>query len=399
VRRLGLLVASAAQGLLTPALNSVVSLLVIRLASAGLWGEFVAVLILVQLGAHVVAWGSKEYLLRELSLRPAELARQWQSSLLTRALFLLAWGLVLLLPGWPAERVLLVAGWGLVTVLLQAFDPLVAYRRDFAFAAAVQASGLLLSVAAILAIGPRLGLDDLIGVFVAVTLLKVLAFLARYRSAVLRGTEPGRRWLGQLDRAHLVGAFSFFLLGFSGMLQSRIDLYCVSLFLPPDEIGRYQVFMNLMIYVQSIAYFMLAPFLKSVYRLPQETVPRIAGRLFAGGLALLGPALMAAHLVLTHLYRLQFPAEYLLTGALFALPIYLYLPFVYALYRAKREASVLRVNMLGIAVNLALSVVWLPTLGMLGGVIASATAQWTMLAAYLWRSRLLKGRYALSHLP
>jgi O-antigen/teichoic acid export membrane protein len=96
---------------------------------------------------------------------------------------------------------------------------------------------------------------------------------------------------------------------------------------------------------------------------------------------------------------LQFPAEYLVAGALFALPIYLYLPFVYALYRAKQEASVLRVNVLGIVVILALSVAWLPTLGMLGGVIASAGAQWTMLAAYLWRSKVLKGRYALSQLP
>jgi O-antigen/teichoic acid export membrane protein len=223
--------------------------------------------------------------------------------------------------------------------------------------------------------------------------------MVRYRSQVLRATEPAPGWLGLWDRSYFVRPLPLFLLGFSGMLQSRVDLYCVSLFLSREEVGHYQVFINLMTYIQSISYFVLAPFLRSFYRLRHEAASKIGLRLFAFGLVIIGPALLAAQLILVHLYRFEFSPWYLIVGGLFAVPVYLYLPFVYTLYRANEEETVLHLNVLGIAISFALSLALLPTLGMLGGVIASATAQWAMLAAYLWRSRPRMGRSALSQLP
>jgi len=89
-RRASPVILNAANSLLIPLLSPIVSLAVVRLAGAGLWGDLVGVLIVVQLVAHVVAWGNKEYLLRQFSFSPAHAAHAWQSSLATRLLLCVA---------------------------------------------------------------------------------------------------------------------------------------------------------------------------------------------------------------------------------------------------------------------------------------------------------------------
>src|SRR5690242_878226 len=92
IRKRALIVAAnSANSLLLPLLSPLFSLLVIRLASVSLWGDFVKVLIVAQLAAHVAGWGNKDYLLREFSRGPARVAAAWQSSLFTRlGVFVLA---------------------------------------------------------------------------------------------------------------------------------------------------------------------------------------------------------------------------------------------------------------------------------------------------------------------
>jgi O-antigen/teichoic acid export membrane protein len=383
--------ASNVDGLLLPILNIAVSLLVVRITSPALWGEFVQVMIVVQLGVHIMAWGNKEYLLRAFSLRPAQVAQQWQASLATRAVLLGAFVLVVMALGWPVQTSLLVIVWAVASLAHQAFDALIAYRRDFVYASLVEASGLLAMVTAIIAIGSGLSLDSLIAIFAVATLCKAVALWPRYERHAYG--DRARGWSGRFDRGYFRAAFPFFLLGFSGMLQSRVDLYCVSLFLPRSEVGQYQVFINLLIYIQSIANFVLAPFIRTLYRLQRDATPRIAIRLFAFGLLLLPVALAAAYFVLTRLYQFEVSPLYMVAGAFFVAPIYLYLPIIYGLYRAEAQASVLQVNLLGIAANLLLNLTLLPRLGMLGTLLAAAAAQWLMLLSYLWLWRRLMSRH------
>jgi Na+-driven multidrug efflux pump len=80
----------------------------------------------------------------------------------------------------------------------------------------------------------------------------------------------------------------------------------------------------------------------------------------------------------------------LLAGALLALPVYFYMPVIYALFKANRQSVVVTVTVLGIGVNLALNLWWLPGLGMLGAALAAAASQWVLGVVYLalgWRLR------------
>jgi O-antigen/teichoic acid export membrane protein len=377
IRRGATVIKNSVHSLSLPFFNIFLSYLVVRLGSVALWGAFVQVLILVQLAAHIVGWGNKEYLLRAFSLNPAQISQAWQRAFWSRLVLFLPLALLLLLSGAALPRALLLSLWCLALVVNQSHEVLVVYRRDFLTATLVEGIGVAVMTTVIFQAGADNSLDNLIRLFTLVNLGKAAVWLWWYRGETMRG------WYGRFDGRYFRRAFPFFLLGFTGMLQSRVDLYCVNFFLAEKYIGQYQVFINLLIYAQSIALFIFTPFIKSVYRLPAGAILKLALRLFLFGLVLSLPLLALAHLALARLYGFHFSTSFLLAGGLFVIPIYLYLPVIYLLYKWERQTAVVGINLVGISANLILNIALLPSVGLIGAIIASAAAQWLMLGCYL----------------
>jgi O-antigen/teichoic acid export membrane protein len=327
-------------------------------------------------------------------LNPSRIGQAWQASLLTRLTLFLPVGVGLFFLGAsPAQRLLLVL-WCLGLVLFQSFDVLIVYRRDFLLAALVETLTLSGLALCLLGLGQTITVDWLILLYGLIHLLKAGIYGLRYREALWNASPDSPALRDQFDLQFFAAAFPFFLLGFSGMLQSRIDLYAVNIFLTERDVGQYQIFINLMIYLQSVSAFILIPFVKTLYRLGQGTIQKIAIRLFAFGLVILIPALIGVQLLLIHVYDFQLSPYFMLWGGLFVLPIYFYLPIIYALYKADRQMGVLKINIVGTVLNFALNILLLPRIGMIGAVVASAIAQWVMLAAYLGQNKGLRGSYA-----
>ena len=382
-RRALTVLTNTVNSLIVPGFGVLVSLLVVRRGSTELWGAFVAVMIYVQLAAHIIGWGNKEYLLRAFSFSPAHIAREWQTSLITRLALLIPVGaVVVMLSPSPALAGLALA-WCAGLVLYQANDVLILYRKDFVYSIIIELAAIALLVGAVMWQGPNLTVSNLVFWFALTAWLKAAAFLLRYRGHVL-AHRAGRFWLPYFRVALL-----FFLLGFSGLLQSRVDLYAVNYYLPPTQVGQYQVFINLMLYLQSISAFILMPFAKTIYRLDTTTIARMSIRLLALGIAIVVPGLVLAYAVLIHLSQYAVPPAAMVLGGLMVLPSYFYLPIIYSFFRANRQIVVLAVNLIGIAASLALSVSLLPRIGMAGALTASAASQWLMLAIYVvWGRRL-----------
>jgi O-antigen/teichoic acid export membrane protein len=367
----------AANGLAVPLAGPLFAFLVIRFASLDLWGEFVRALIVAQLAAHIAGWGNKDYLLREFSRFPGRLAVTWQKNLITRLLLLAALPVLLLLLGFLPVR----AGWlalcALGLLLDQAYDVVVLYRRAFVFALVVEVAGVGLLALPILWLGPRLDGNALLAIFALSNLAKAAVLALRFRALAAAG------WAGGFDLGQLRAALPFFLLGFSGLLQSRADLYTVSVVLSERALGQYQVFSNLMLYGQAVAGFILLPFVKSLYRLSYQASLRLALRLAAAGLAVLALFLPAAHLTLIWLYRLELPPVMLLFGGLTIWPIFFYLPIIYALFKVEQPSLVIAINLLGVAVSVLINLALLPRWGLVGAAAGAAAAQWVMGLAYV----------------
>jgi O-antigen/teichoic acid export membrane protein len=396
-RRRALVVAtSSVNSMVLPVLGVLISLLVIRLASAELWGSFVQVLVVVQFAVHVVAWGNKDHLLRAFSLNPARIGATWRSSLSTRAVLVLAFSPVPLLLGWPGRLTLLVGVWMLGLVITQATEVVVVYRRAFGFALVVELVASAFLVGGVVALAPALHLEGLVLLFAIASLGRTGAFLLRFRRLILVDADGRGRLRGRPDPDHLRLAFPFFLLGFTGMLQSRIDLYTVSFLLPVGEVARYQVLINLLIYVQATANFLVLPFARNLYRMPHAAILRVSRRLFLAGLPLVLLAVAGIFLVLTYVYRFQVAWPLLLLGALYAWPMYYALPIIYSLYRSNAQAAVLKVNIAGAGLNLILNLYLVPRIGIAGALLATTTVQWLAFAAYVALGRALRDRHALA---
>lgn len=370
--------------LAVPLLNAVVALLVIRLYSDTLWGAFVSIMIVVQFGAHLASWGNKEYLLREFSRHPQHIRGNWLASLYTRLLLSAGLAFLLIFAGYSPQRFALALAWGFGIVLMQSFEVFVVYRKAFLFDTLIKAASVL-GMVLLLLVGRGITVDGLLALFALSTWLQSLAYLLRFATDTRR-TLPGSRTISRqipVDLTYFRRALPFFLLGFSGLLASRIDLYTISIFLNEREIGQYQVFINLMLYVQAVPNFIMIPFVKNLYRLPDSAIHKIAIRLFALGVLVCLPATALIAAVLRNVYHLEFSPLFMLAGALFVLPIYGYLPLIYRLYKNDGQALVLWVNLAGAGANLLLNLILLPVLGITAAILASALVQWGMLGIYL----------------
>lgn len=375
-KRFVLILANSANTLLLPVFNIAISLLVIRLSSDVLWGEFVAILIVMNLLIHILHWGNKEYLLRAFSQSPKTIANIWQNVLITRlVLFGCLCAGIFFSPFSPSRNMLLI-GWGLAAMLAQSFDALALYHRRFFPALFLEFAAILFMVAGILFNQASLEIDFLITLFALAAAIKTIGFFLIFRKTAFP------QFTGKFEGAFFSAALPFFLLGLSGMLQSRTDLYCVAWFLTEKELGRYQVFINMLIYIQVMASLILQPFLKNIYRLGADTIQKITWRLFSAGIGITLPALAAIYFLLNYIYRFEIGWAFLSWGALFVLPIYFYLPTIYFLYKVGEEKKVLWVNIFGIAANFVLNMLLIRRFGLSGAIMASALSQWLMLIIY-----------------
>ncbi|MCL4263296.1 MAG: polysaccharide biosynthesis C-terminal domain-containing protein [Anaerolineae bacterium] len=392
-RRLLTVAKNSLHSLTLPIFSIIVSYLVVKRASVELWGEFVQVMIFVQLGAHIINWGNKEYLLREFSRSPAQIATVWQSSLFTRFVLLAPFCVVLAIADFSASLTLFMVLWTAALVLFQSYDVFVVYHRDFLFAMFVEVVGLLVMAMMVYIWDKNTTVLGLTALFAVVFAAKALVLTGRFRASVhasAMGRQQSGVGYGRFQPTYFSLALPFFLLGLTGMLQSRIDLYSVNYFLPNTEVGQYQVFINLMIYIQAISAFILVPFIKSIYRLNSRAILKMSTRLFALGCILVVPMLALAYFTIKVIYGFELPSAMFLLGGLFVIPIYFYLPVIYALYKTNRQWQVIWVNLFGLGVNLGLNLLLVPRLGMVGAMMGSAVAQWGMWLIYGWLSRNIR---------
>jgi len=375
-RRLSLIAANSVHSLLLPVLNIFISLLVIRFASNKLWGEFVYILILVNLATHVLQWGNKDYLLREFSLNPGSVTALWQKGLLSRVPLLLLFIPAVFFLNLQLDIKLLLILWVFFAFVFQSFDVVIIFKQRFKTALFLDVIVTSILILCIIIFRSSLSRNLLILLFTLQSLLKMIALGLVFRKDLFE------KFSGRIKPAFLMAALPFFMVGFSGMLASRMDLYCVAYFLSKNEVGQYQVLINLLLYLQGIAAFILTPFIKYVYRFPAKTVKRTRYLMSVVGIVINIPAIAAVYFVISYYYRFVFPPEMFFIAYTFIIPVYIYIVKVQVLFRNHRQKVVVFFCFFYAAINLVLNVFLIPLWGIKGALISSAIVQWLLLISY-----------------
>lgn len=381
-RRGWLVVNNGLNLVIVPALSVVVSVLVVRLHSADLWGALVGWFLLVQLGAHFVAWGNKDYLVRQFSQNPANIAAAWQTSWVTRAVILIPVGLWLALQSDSVLRAFLLVAWCALLAFDQAFEAPVMYYRKFGLGATIDFLGLVMQVIVIVLVGARLDLNLLILIFVFVTLFKAVVLLILFGHTVIP-----RGWVGRFDWHELRASFPLFLLTLSGMLASRADAYAVNALLPRDEVAQYQVYLSFLLMLQTGAAVLLLPFVRNLYRLGAHAFLRQSARLAGIGIIVSVGGVLVISRVVPLLYHWTLTLPQLVMGVFVVLPTFFYIPIIYALYQQKREMVVVVFSFAAAAVSVTLSVWLLPQFGLIGGLVGNACGQVLLAIGYAFAAR------------
>jgi O-antigen/teichoic acid export membrane protein len=282
----------------------------------------------------------------------------------------------MLLLGYSWLRMSLMILWAVGIVIVQSYDALVLYRKAFLFSLWVEAGAIFLLIIGVVSVGANNTIDKLLLLFALIQVVKAVIYVGWFREILSDFSV-------RIDLQYFRLAFPFFLLGFSGLLASRIDLYAVSYYMEERDVARYQVFINLMLYLQSVSAFIVTPYVKNIYRMENQTISKISRRLFMFGIVILIPSLIIVYWLLIALYDIRFSVEFLALGGAFVLPIYAYLPLIHRLYKLNRTGIVLVVNLVGAGANLALNAILLPNIGISGAILSSAVIQWAMLAVYV----------------
>jgi O-antigen/teichoic acid export membrane protein len=375
-RRLYLIAANSAQNLLLPILNIFISLLVIRFASNTLWGEFVYILILVNFATHILQWGNRDYLLREFSFNPAGMATAWQTGLLSRLPLLILFISVVAFLNLSLEIKLLMILWVFFAFVFQSFDVVVFFKQRFKTVLFLDIIVLFILIICIIIFRNVLSRNFLIFLFATQFFIKMLSLSYLFRKDLFR------EFLGQFKPLFLMMALPFFMVGFSGMLTSRMDLYCVAYFLSENEIGQYQVFINLLLYLQGIASFIIAPFMKYIYRLQAKTIKKVVYLMAAVGIIINIPAIAAVYFIIAYFYRFVFSAEMFFIAYFFIIPVYFYIIKVQVLFRNYQQKVVVFLCLFYGGVNLILNFFLIPLWGIKGALVSSTIVQWLLLLSY-----------------
>lgn len=374
IRRGRLVVINATRHLMVPLENlGAAWLVVVFRDGAAEWGAFVGTQIVVGLMVHVLSWGNKDWLLRRAAEEPASMGRQWQRALWARARFLPAVLAIVLFLGHGVGTTLWVVLWVLAVFLAQSCDAPILISRRFKMAIAVEVASF--SAVVWLLVQP--------GVLGEAVVIRAWAVGAMVRAVLLLAVLLNRLGPGfdfRVQPGYLGAAAPFFLLGLSGMLQSKMDLYMANLFLEDAEIGRYQVIVNTFIMLQAGGAFLVVPFAKTLYRVGDDVAAAFARSVMLIGIVVTAVGVGASWILLNGIYHFGLGGAWFVLGALLVIPVFGYATRIYRLFRAGRERAVVVTNLVGAGVNLIVSVVLLPLFGGIGALIGSVVSQWVTLA-------------------
>jgi hypothetical protein len=377
--RVRIVALSSISQLIFPASGFVISWAVFHYCSEGLWGQFVEVFLIMNFVPHIMAWGNKDYLLRMFSLQPALAHQAWIKSLTARLLLIIPLLFFLLLYPFSLDLKIFIFSWCIFRYIYQSYDVIILYKRHFIYTLIVEIFGLILILLSVLMGQQNIDLEKLVLIFMIAEFAKATTIM------ILFFNEFPLFYHAKTDLKFFSAAFFFFILGFSGLVQSRTDLLCINYFLPKDKVAQFQVFTSFLLYTQAISAFIVSPFIKNIYRLGSRQILKLSSRLFGAGIIVIPLSLVVIYFVIVHFYHFNLGIFTMLLGGLSVLPIYFYLPLIYELYKLNKQSNVLIINVSGILLGFICNIIFIKnfTDGINGALAATALVQWLFIPVYL----------------
>ena len=311
----------------------VLSLLVIKTKSSALWGEYVELLLWVNLPAIITHFGNKSYLLKAFSENPASIYQTWLSSLLTRGLlYAVIVATVIWIPLFK-PYILFIVIWIFLLYINQSFEALIIYHRDFKLSLFTEAFRNTLLIVSTLFCLPFLDLKLLIVLVLIAALLKTISYTSYY-------FRKFNNLSFTIDFSLLSVMLPFFIPMILGTIRTKVDAYYGTLFFTKADLAQYQIFTSLLGFVAMGGSYVVNPYLKNFYRASKSLANKLMRQFVKMGIAIAFLALPIIYIVITYVYSFNFSGISYALGLLFLLPIFLHYILINDFYKRDKQSQI-----------------------------------------------------------
>ena len=364
---------------LSPALvNVILSIIVIRYYSEDLWGKYSEQLLLINLLLMFASWSNKEYLLREFSIKPAQLKTIFWNVFFTRALFILPIILSVLIYSTESEVVVPATLLLLLKFLNNSFDPLYSYYKKFLPAFIIDLITSFISLLLIYYFYLKLNLMWLCWIIAIIEFIKIIWYSFVFKKEILFPTKIS------VDFNYFLRATPIFIIGIISFMQSKIDQFMVNYFLSDSEKAIYQVVTNLLLLLMAIPSYLTVPFMKNIYRMNNNALNKVAKKIIVLGCIISPIGVLCLSVVLSYVYRINLRTIDFILSVLYVLPVFYYSFKFYLIYKIHNDMKVTSIILAGFILNTVAGFFLIPNYGISGGLCSATIGQWgIMILLYL----------------
>ncbi len=362
----------------------VISLVVIKQYSVVLWGEYVELLLWVNFIALFSYFGNKTFLLKTFSETPAKIYSAWASNFVSRVLLFILSGLLIFAIPLFAEHRLLVLLWAFFLFYNQSFEVLILYQRDFKFNLITELTrNIIITLIIFLFIG-EFNLETLLYIIIGGLFIKSVFYTAFYFRNITDATIS-------LDIKSLKRSIPFFIPMVLGTIRTKIDSYYGTIYFTKTDLSQYQIFIGLVTLIQMGASYAINPFLKTFYRISNQTRDRIEKQFYGAGIILGVIFIGIIYLVIEYLYEFHFSKSSYLLAYLFIATLFVHLILINQFYKENKQMQVVVIIGITAAVQIVMGYFVIKTHQTEGALAIKTLGQWAMIIALLlFRKKILK---------
>ncbi len=372
MRRLITIGVNTIQGFANPAFNFLIVVFGVKVFGKTEWADLINVMIWVFFISFIFGWGNRDHLLRVYSETPSKMYHSFFSNLLSRCMLLPFAGIFFLFFPLP------IAIWSIVLICLlflyNSLSTLVIYHQKFGAQLLAEIVGFGLIFGSIFYV-ETFNLTTFLQIYVVATGIKLIVL-----SVQLNFWKES--FSAKISLQEFKAGLPFFILGLSGWLISKTDIYMVDFYLEQSQLAEYQLLITAFLMLQALAAYITIPFTKHVYRVSEEVVQKIKYKLYLVSLPLTILGGFAIWFVMEYFVELGFSYEYYIVGASIALPCYFYTLNVMELVKNHQERTIIYISFFAFFVSISLIVLLIETYEIFGVLVSVAITQWLVLLVY-----------------